>query len=148
MAEEQVGLPATAASYWGTKQVFAWPELREKRGDTGVIFEPGYAVQYADGYRSWSPKLTFEGAYSRQGQMRFGHALEALRLGLRVERTGWNGRGMYLVEATVIASEIGHSPDASMLAICMRTVQGALVPWLCSVTDMQAADWRVVNEIG
>jgi hypothetical protein len=41
--------------YIGTKQVTAWPQ--EKDG------EPGYAVKYADGYTSWSPKETFEGAY-------------------------------------------------------------------------------------
>ncbi|TVM35649.1 Gp49 family protein [Oceanidesulfovibrio marinus] len=41
--------------YIGVKKVTAWPE--EKDG------KPGYAVKYADGYTSWSPKDVFERAY-------------------------------------------------------------------------------------
>lgn len=41
--------------YIGTKQVTAWPQ--EKEGQSG------YAVKYADGYISWSPKGVFEAAY-------------------------------------------------------------------------------------
>ena len=41
--------------YIGTKIVKAWPE--EKDG------LPGYAVRYEDGYKSWSPKETFERSY-------------------------------------------------------------------------------------
>jgi len=41
--------------YIGTKQITAWPQ--EKDG------KPGYAVKYADGYTSWSPKDVFEAAY-------------------------------------------------------------------------------------
>jgi hypothetical protein len=41
--------------YIGTKIVTAWPQ--EKDG------APGYAVKYADGYVSWSPKDVFDAAY-------------------------------------------------------------------------------------
>lgn len=41
--------------YIGTKQIVAWEQ--EKDG------APGYAVKYADGYVSWSPKDVFEAAY-------------------------------------------------------------------------------------
>lgn len=41
--------------YIGTKRVTAWPQEKDGR--------PGYAVKYADGYISWSPKDVFEGAY-------------------------------------------------------------------------------------
>lgn len=41
--------------YIGTKQVTAWEQ--DKDG------QPGYAVKYADGYTSWSPKAVFEEAY-------------------------------------------------------------------------------------
>lgn len=47
-------------SYIGTKQITAWPQERE--GATG------YAVQYPDGYTSWSPKATFEDAYFPMGE--------------------------------------------------------------------------------
>jgi branched-subunit amino acid aminotransferase/4-amino-4-deoxychorismate lyase len=47
--------------YVGTKIVEAWLQERD-----GV---PGYAVKYADGYTSWSPKGTFEAAYIALGHI-------------------------------------------------------------------------------
>jgi len=47
--------------YVGTKIVTAWPENHQGRD--------GYAVQYADGYTSWSPKQTFEEAYRPLGSV-------------------------------------------------------------------------------
>ena len=41
--------------YIGTKIVTAWREERDGK--------PGYAVKYADGYTSWSPRDVFEEAY-------------------------------------------------------------------------------------
>ena len=41
--------------YIGTKIVLAWPEVKDEK--------EGYAVKYADGYTSWSPKDVFEAAY-------------------------------------------------------------------------------------
>lgn len=41
--------------YIGTKQILAWEQ--DKDGQSG------YAVKYADGYVSWSPKDVFEAAY-------------------------------------------------------------------------------------
>ena len=43
--------------YIGTKIALAEPETKDGRD--------GYAVVYEDGYRSWSPKETFERAYRR-----------------------------------------------------------------------------------
>lgn len=48
--------------YIGTKQVTAWPELKD-----GLT---GFAVKYADGYTSWSPKDVFEQAYIGIGQVK------------------------------------------------------------------------------
>ena len=45
--------------YIGSKQIVAWPEVKEG--------SDGYAVKYPDGYISWSPKDTFEAAYLPQG---------------------------------------------------------------------------------
>ncbi|AYR23012.1 crAss001_48 related protein [Herbaspirillum rubrisubalbicans] len=41
--------------YIGTKNVLAWPEVKDGK--------EGYAVKYSDGYTSWSPKDVFEAAY-------------------------------------------------------------------------------------
>ncbi|EMO4357141.1 TPA: hypothetical protein NHO93_006627 [Pseudomonas aeruginosa] len=52
-------------SYIGTKQILAWEQDRDG--------QPGYAVKYADGYMSWSPKDVFEAAYLPMGHI--GHLL-------------------------------------------------------------------------
>jgi hypothetical protein len=41
--------------YIGSKLILAHPESKDGRD--------GYAVTYPDGYKSWSPKDTFETAY-------------------------------------------------------------------------------------
>jgi hypothetical protein len=70
----------------------------------------------------------------------FGMALNHLRSGRRVSRSGWNGKGMWLALQT---------PDAnskmSLPYIYMSTVDGNLVPWLASQTDVLANDWGVVE---
>ena len=66
-----------------------------------------FLVEYLDGgqsnhpshigYISWSPKGVFEGHYQNTVEgMSFGHAIEAMKLGYKVARTGWNGKGMWI----------------------------------------------------
>jgi hypothetical protein len=69
-------------------------------------------------------------------QMNFGEAIEALKAGERVTRLGWNGKDMWL--ALQVPDE--HS-KMTLPYIYMKTVQGDLVPWLASQTDMLAEDW-------
>ena len=57
---------------------------------------PGYKVIYEDDYVSWSPKNVFEKAYRPTDGLNFGLAIEALKMGRKVARNGWNGKGMYL----------------------------------------------------
>lgn len=71
--------------------------------------------------------------------MRFGEALDALKRGERVQRAGWNGKGMWLGLQVPDA----HS-KMSLPYIYMSTVTGDLVPWLASQTDMLAEDWQAV----
>lgn len=71
----------------------------------------------------------------------FGWALTVLRLGHRVCRRGWNGKGMWL--------EIQHPDTSSRMTlpyVFMKTVDGNLVPWLASQTDLLAADWCLASE--
>lgn len=59
--------------------------------------DPGYQVIYEDGYESWSPKDVFEKAYKENGKLTFGAAIEfGLKKGKRVQRSGWNGKGMFI----------------------------------------------------
>jgi len=76
------------------------------------------------------------GELSGQG---IGWAVKQMHDGHKVCRAGWNGKNMYL-ELQV--------PDAhskmTLPYVYMRTVQGDLVPWLCSQTDLLAIDWELV----
>ena len=74
--------------------------------------------------------------------MDFGDAVKKMKYrGGRFTRTGWNGKNQYI--------EL-QRPDAhskmSLPYIYMKTVQGDLVPWLASQTDMLADDWMEVEE--
>ena len=68
--------------------------------------------------------------------MNFGDALSVLRRYGEVSREGWNGPGQRL------ALQV---PDANskmtLPYIYIVTVQGDLVPWLASQSDMLATDW-------
>lgn len=68
----------------------------------------------------------------------FGYALAWLKSGLKASRAGWNGKDMYL--ELQIPDE--HS-KMTLPYVYMKTVQGHLVPWLASQTDMLATDWFV-----
>lgn len=71
--------------------------------------------------------------------MDFGKALVELKIGFRVTRSGWNGRGQF------IRLQRPHENSKMTLPyIFIKTVQGDLVPWLASQTDLLAEDWRIV----
>lgn len=66
----------------------------------------------------------------------FGWALEQLKSGQSVCREGWNGPGQFL---TLQVPDEGSK--MTLPYIYIRTVQGDLVPWLASQTDLLAIDW-------
>ena len=74
--------------------------------------------------------------------MPFGAALEALKVGVRVTRTGWNGVGLWLELQRPDANSKMTLPYV-FLCYPMESpnTPGARVPWLASQTDMLAEDW-------
>ena len=125
-------------TYIGTKIIKAKPQ-------DNAMGQPGYAVRYADGYSSWSPKAAFEDAYRTLDAMSFGHAIEMLKLGQKVARSGWNGKGMWL--------ELQVPDEHSKMTLpyiylnypeTAPNTPGARVPWLASQTDVLAEDWQTV----
>lgn len=75
----------------------------------------------------------------------FGQALDYLAQGDRVQRAGWNGKGMWLVQASGGTFRIGDRIEGDLLPfIVMKTVDDTFVPWLASQTDVLATDWRVI----
>lgn len=69
-----------------------------------------------------------------------GWAVKHMRDGGRVCRAGWNGKGMWLELQTP-----DMNSKMTLPYVYMRTVQGDLVPWLCSQTDLLAIDWEIVG---
>lgn len=69
----------------------------------------------------------------------FGEAIELLKDGKKVTRRGWNGGGQYLVLQTPDENSKMRKPY-----IYISPVDGELVPWVASQTDMLADDWVVV----
>jgi hypothetical protein len=164
--------------YLGTKSILATPmilgDYNAKRGWTPPEGEnqaaEGYLVEYLDGgnanhadhvgYISWSPKDVFERSYRQTDGLTFGHAIEALKLGKRVARSGWNGKGMYLwlLPAATVKAEWCREAHLKAMAeakggeieclgsIRMMTAdQKVLTGWLASQTDILSEDWQVIE---
>jgi Protein of unknown function (DUF2829) len=72
--------------------------------------------------------------------MDIGQAIRRLQSGDKVNRAGWNGKGQYLELQT-------PDEDSKMTLpyVYIHTVQGDLVPWLCSQTDLLANDWEIYD---
>ncbi len=68
-----------------------------------------------------------------------GWAIKQMRNGNAVTRVGWNGPGQHI--------KLQRPDDNSKMTlpyIYISTVQGDLVPWLASQTDILATDWELV----
>ncbi|MGO1298837.1 MAG: DUF2829 domain-containing protein [Vibrio sp.] len=134
--------------------------------------DEGFLVEYVDGgqsnhpdhkgYISWSPKDVFEKSYRAASGMNFGLAIEAMKLGHKVARAGWNGKGMWCIynpgskgeTHTMFAGSVykNHGVDECEILphFDMYTVNAsgrrAMLPgWLASQSDMDADDWEVVE---
>ena len=77
----------------------------------------------------------------RQKQFDFSEALYQLKLGKKVSRKGWNGRGMWIK----IHEQDEHS-EMTMPYVYMSTACNNRVPWLASQADLLASDWVIVEE--
>lgn len=138
--------------YIGTKIIEAeeFPAWKDAGGHkTG---DPGYRVRYQDGYESWSPKSVFESAYRHTNGMSFGLAIEAAKMGKKIQRAGWNGKGQYVELATCISYKnadgdmVNVNHDAiGNAALAFVGTSGVQLGWLASQADMLADDWRIVE---
>lgn len=85
----------------------------------------------------------------------FGQALHALKNGKKVEREGWNGKGMFLFlvsGSTFIVNRaplLGIYPEGTSIDyrphIDMKTADGEVVPWVASQSDLLVDDWQIVD---
>lgn len=160
-------------NYIGTKLIKAMPMTRKEYNDFRGWQLPadengedeGYLVEYLDGgkpnttqfagYISWSPKEQFDNAYRETSGMSFGLAVEALKLGKKVARAGWNGAGQfaYLVPANSYPAQTGVAKqffgDGAMVPyrayLALKTAQGDVATWAPSCSDALADDWLIVE---
>lgn len=167
--------------YLGSKRVIARPMSRAEynvyRGwelpadEDGA--DEGYLVEYLDGgkpnmechagYVSWSPKEQFDNGYvSIMKGFDFGEAIKQAKLGCKVARKGWNGKGMWVIYNPGSKGETHPMFDGSVYKnhgvdeceilphFDMYTVNAegrrAMLPgWLASQSDMDANDWNIVE---
>ena len=127
--------------------------------------DDGYLVEYTDGgkandsrhagYISWSPKAQFDAAYRETSGLTFGLAVEALKMGGKASRAGWNGNGMFvfLVAGSTFAvnrppllgifdagHQINYRPH-----IDIKNVDGSISTWVPSIGDVLAEDWQILK---
>ena len=152
-------------NYIGTKTINGFPmnkvDYCKLRGwDVPANEDPleeGYLVEYPDsksnhpqfrGYISWSPKAAFEDAYRNVEEgCSFGHAVHLMKLGFKLARKGWNGKGMYISYVDPKewnSSELERHWDEDLKPrpwIGIKTVDDEYMPWVPSQSDVLAEDW-------
>ncbi len=132
--------------------------------------DPGHLVGYPDAhgnfdgeleggchYISWSPADVFDVAYKPMTGMPFGMAIEAMKLGNKVARDGWNGKGMFVVYQKGYPDGIPCNAQTAKafgmqegdLFKCrpymqLRCADGSHQMWQPSVSDCLEEDWTVV----
>ena len=119
----------------------------------------GYLVVYEDGYTSWSPKSTFEGAYRPTDGLTFGLAIEAVKKGYKIARKGWNGKGLFIVYQKGYPNGIPCNKQTAVawglnegdLFRCepylqIKMTNGSHSMWTPSINDVLAEDWYIVVE--
>lgn len=104
------------------------------------------------------PKDTFASTYVPVTEIyagSFGWAIDMLKLGHKVARAGWNGKGMWLIlqsgsEVELRDGSCYHKAGLRHVTIDphidMFTAGGTMQPgWLASQADMLSLDWCVVK---
>ena len=85
----------------------------------------------------------------------FSCALDFIKLGRKLCRANWNGIGMFifLVDGSTFQVNrkplLGIYPEGTTINyrphIDMKTVDGQIVPWVASQTDLLADDWYIAE---
>ena len=160
-------------TYIGTKIINAQPMTRQAYNDFKGFTLPadengadeGYLVEYTDGgkpnteqyagYVSWSPKEQFENAYRETSGLTFGLAIEAMKKGAKIARSGWNKSGQFvyyvpanshLAQTGVAKAFFGYGALVPYRAyMALKTVDGSVATWSPSTSDSLAEDWFIVE---
>lgn len=159
--------------YIGTKIIDATPMTRaEYNSYRGWILpsnedgaDTGFLVEYLDGgaandprhkgYISWSPAEVFNNAYRPLEGLTFGMAIEALKIGQKVARSGWNGKGMFVYYVPPASYPVQteaarkHFGDNSLVPynayLAIKNVNETVSTWVPSINDVLAQDWEILT---
>lgn len=81
-------------------------------------------------------------------------ALSDIKRGLKLARTGWNGKGMFVFLVPGSRFVVNRPPLLGIYQagteveygghIDIRSADGTIVPWLASQSDILAEDWVYV----
>lgn len=146
----------------------AYKVLQGEQSNDDLKNWDGYLVKDQDGYEQWLSKEEFAKRYRDESKnMTFGDAIECLKEGYLVARSGWNDKKMYLfmrpadtlpLEVVIRAKSLPDSFKSKVLVnpdtlevkfgayICMKCADGSICNgWLASQTDMLSEDWCIVN---
>ncbi len=131
--------------------------------------DEGMLVEYVDGgkanteeyggYVSWSPKDVFEKAYREVDGMTFGAAIELIKRGKKIARSGWNGRGMFVfyvseidlhpasLSIDVLGEKLVNAGDTikHQPSMAIKNVNDTISTWVPSVNDVLSEDWCIVE---
>ncbi|WP_017728504.1 DUF2829 domain-containing protein [Halalkalibacterium ligniniphilum] len=90
--------------------------------------------------------------------MNFEQALENLKQGCKLGRTGWNGKGMFVVfqkgypqgiPCNKQTAEAWGMKEGELFKcepyLQIKTAQGSHAMWVPSINDVLAEDWEVVE---
>ncbi len=127
--------------------------------------DTGYIVKYVSGYISWYETKQFEASNRLLVGITFGAAILAMKKGLKVARTGWNGKGMFCIYVPGTKSvklkdgspyfkalcndqechEVEILPHFDMYTVNAEGTRAFLPGWLASQSDLDSADWYIVR---
>lgn len=87
--------------------------------------------------------------------MNFSEALDLIKKGKKLARSGWNGKGMFVFMVPGSTFQVSRAPLLGIYPegttinyhhhIDLRNADGVIVPWNASQGDMFAEDWVVVE---
>lgn len=152
-----------------------WLYIHMPGGETEVIINPNAAEKVAYIEKTYNDDLVhcnseqifienYEYGYADDADcMNFGDALEIAKMGGRITRNGWNGKGMYVF----LARDVQFNTDADLSEfnperitectpqnavpvsdiLVLRTAQATFQPgWLATQSDMLAEDWIALDD--
>jgi hypothetical protein len=89
--------------------------------------------------------------------MNFSQALEEIKNGKLLKRSGWNGKDQFVFLVNSSEFKVKRAPLSGIFPegtnivyrphIDMKYQDGSIDVWLSSMDDLMAEDWVVLNEI-